>query len=231
MIHYSRQLQVLAVALSAVAGYVDALGFLHFGGYFASFMSGNSTKLAVGLAGDHATVAVAAELIGLFVLGVMLGETVGRLADGRRPVSVLLVVSALLLGAAVLAQAGRENGAAALMVLAMGAENAVFQRNGDVSIGLTYMTGTIVKFGQRLTGALMGGEPFAWLPYGLLWCGLVAGAVTGATLYPALHLSALWGAAGASAATMVWARLLSDAAFRSAVPETRNRGGSDAQHG
>ena len=57
------------------------------------------------------------------------------------------------------------------MALAMGAENAVFERDGKVSIGLTYMTGTLVKVGQRLTGALFGGDRFAWAPYPLLWRG------------------------------------------------------------
>jgi len=40
----------LACALSALAGYVDAIGFLHLGGLFVSFMSGNSTRLGVSLA-------------------------------------------------------------------------------------------------------------------------------------------------------------------------------------
>ena len=36
----------MAVALSLLAGFVDALGFMHLGGYFVSFMSGNSTQMA-----------------------------------------------------------------------------------------------------------------------------------------------------------------------------------------
>jgi uncharacterized membrane protein YoaK (UPF0700 family) len=34
----------------------------------------------------------------------------------------------------------------------------VFQRNGDVGVGLTYMTGTLVKTGQRIAAALTGGD-------------------------------------------------------------------------
>lgn len=218
MIHYNRSWQLLAVALAAVAGFVDALGFLHFGGYFASFMSGNSTKLAIGLVGDRGTAAVAAGLIGLFVLGTMAGEAVGRLAGRRRPVAVLVAVAALLFAAAALATLGHEHPAGIVMVLAMGAENAVFQRNGDVSIGLTYMTGTLVKFGQRLAAALLGGDRLAWLPYGLLWCGLAAGATAGAALYPALGLDALWGAAGAVALLAGCAPLLPAAAQRTHTP-------------
>ncbi len=40
----------LACALSLLAGYVDGIGFLHLGGLFVSFMSGNSTRLGVSLA-------------------------------------------------------------------------------------------------------------------------------------------------------------------------------------
>ena len=85
------------------------------------------------------------------------------------------------------------------MVLAIGAENAVFERDGEVEIGLTYMTGTLVKLGQRLTAALLGGVRFAWLPYLLLWLGLVSGAVAGAAIYPFFGLAGLWLAAAAAA--------------------------------
>ncbi|MDN6386563.1 MAG: DUF1275 family protein, partial [Corynebacterium sp.] len=35
--------RVLAMCLSAVAGYADSIGFMFYGGVFLSFMSGNST--------------------------------------------------------------------------------------------------------------------------------------------------------------------------------------------
>ncbi|MFX6760099.1 DUF1275 family protein, partial [Acinetobacter baumannii] len=41
---------LLACALSGLAGFVDGIGFLHLGGLFVSFMSGNSTHLGVSLA-------------------------------------------------------------------------------------------------------------------------------------------------------------------------------------
>ena len=42
---YRRRDIALAAGLSGVAGYVDAIGFLKLGGFFVSFMSGNSTRL------------------------------------------------------------------------------------------------------------------------------------------------------------------------------------------
>ncbi len=59
MIHYDRRRQSLAAALAALAGYVDAIGFVKLGGLFVSFMSGNTTRMAVGLAGGSAVAAVA----------------------------------------------------------------------------------------------------------------------------------------------------------------------------
>ncbi|NBO19441.1 MAG: DUF1275 domain-containing protein, partial [Proteobacteria bacterium] len=85
--------------------------------------------------------------------------------------------------------------AIACMTLAMGAENAVFQRGGEVTIALTYMTGTLVKVGQRLADALLGGPKFAWAPYLLLWLGLILGGVAGTLLFHALGLRSLWVAA------------------------------------
>lgn len=81
----------------------------------------------------------------------------------------------------------------------MGAEHAVFERDAETTIGLTGMTVTLAEIGYRLTGALCGGPRFAWGRYLLLWVGLVAGAATGAALYPMFGLDALWLAAGASA--------------------------------
>lgn len=200
MEHHDRGSIALAVSLSGLAGYVDGVGFLHLGGYFVSFMSGNSTRLGVGLGGAQiGHVGTALGLVGLFVGGVMLGTWAGQLAKAARRPAVLAFNTGLLLLAAGAGAFGRPDLAVAAMVLAMGAENAVFQRNGDVAIGLTYMTGALVRMGQRLAAALVGGPRFAWVPYLLLWSGLCLGAAVGAVAYRAVGLAALWGAAAASA--------------------------------
>jgi len=48
--NYDYRLRLLAACLSCLAGYVDAIGFIKTGGFFVSFMSGNSTRVGVGLA-------------------------------------------------------------------------------------------------------------------------------------------------------------------------------------
>jgi uncharacterized membrane protein YoaK (UPF0700 family) len=195
MTGYDRRLRLLAACLSAVAGYVDGIGFISLGGFFVSFMSGNTTLAGVGLAEGKATAAIAGGLIALFVMGVMMGALVGRRAKANRRPIVLAFVSLLLSLAAIAASVGFDHFAIVGMVLAMGAVNAVFAEEGEVHIGVTYMTGTLVKLGKRITAAIFfGGDPLGWVPYLLLWSGLLAGAVLGATAYQHLGLNALWGA-------------------------------------
>lgn len=203
-----------------MAGYVDAVGFLMTGGFFVSFMSGNSTRLAVGLADHAAYASFALGLIVLFVVGVALGALVGRLAKDRRGVAVLVLVSILLAGAATLVSCGLEQFAVLMLAAAMGAENTVFAEDGEVRIGLTYMTGTLVKLGKRITAALLGEDRLGWAPYLLLWLGLVAGASLGATAYHYVGSQALWAAACVMA-------LLAMAAAKLRVGETSVRPGHE----
>ncbi|MGY2736561.1 YoaK family protein [Sphingomonas sp. UYP23] len=184
-------MQALAACLSAIAGYVDAVGFLASGGFFVSFMSGNSTRFAVGISHGTASAGIAAGLIGGFVAGVVLGSLCGTLAGTHRRSVVLVLVAALLSGAAVCGMNGAPGVAIALTALAMGSENAAFEQPGG-SIGLTYMTGALAKVGQGIAGLLLGGGDFAWLSYLALWTGLVAGAILGAVAYPRFGIAALW---------------------------------------
>lgn len=197
MLRHRKRDIAIAMGASALAGYVDAIGFLSLGGFFVSFMSGNSTRLAVGIAGLPPEALIAARLIGCFVLGVVMGTLVGAAAKRMRRPAVLMLVAGLL-AAAALIEGIDLHVAMMIVAAAMGAENTTFERDGEVSIGLTYMTGTLVKLGQRLAGAIMGGPRIAWLPYLLLWMGLVGGAVIGASVWPAFGLASLWaGVAGA----------------------------------
>ncbi|WP_292085357.1 MULTISPECIES: YoaK family protein [unclassified Brevundimonas] len=191
MIRLDARSRTLAACLSVVAGYVDVVGFLMTGGFFVSFMSGNSTRLGIGLAGTSAAAAIAGGLIVSFVAGVVLGASVGRLARAWKEPGILGLVAVLLILAAITHWFGMGLLAALPLALAMGAQNAVFAQDGEVSVGLTYMTGTLVKLGKRLTVALWGGDRFGWVPYLLLWAGLLAGAALGALAYARFGPNAL----------------------------------------
>ena len=209
MRRYEKRHRLLAAGLAVLAGFVDALGFLKLGGLFISFMSGNSTRMAVGVAGNVPGHLFATALIAAFVGGVMTGAGVGRWAGRWRKQAVLgLVLVQLTLAAGTAALGEGIVVAPLIMAAAMGAANAVFQRDGEVSVGVTYMTGTLVKFGQHLAAALAGGPRFAWAPYLMLWLGLVAGAIAGAAVFPIMDLNALWLAAAGAALLLAVAAAL-----------------------
>lgn len=178
----------MAVALSFLAGFVDALGFMHLGGYFVAFMSGNSTQMAAVLPDGLAGAVLPAALVCLFVLGVM----VGTLVEQRVSTSLGLLILAALLGIATAFAAMRLDDAAIMVTpFVMGAMNTVL-RSGQGAMAVTYMTGNLVKLGQTIVAAFQGGPRWAWLPYFLLWLGLLSGAVCGALAYGEMGLVALW---------------------------------------
>lgn len=209
MRRYKQRYRILAIGVAALAGFVDALGFQSLGGLFVSFMSGNSTRLAVGIVSDVPGGMLAGALIAAFVSGVMAGAITAQRAGRWRKQVVLGLLAAELSVAAGIAMLTKASILTPLvMACAMGSANAVFQREGEVSVGVTYMTGTLVKFGQHLAAALAGGPRYAWMPYLLLWLGLIGGAISGAAVFPALGLGALWIAAFAALVLLAGAAAL-----------------------
>ncbi len=208
MNRYGPSARALATCLAGLAGFVDAVGFLISGGLFLSFMSGNSTRLAVGLPALAPVAGMAALLIASFVMGVVLGSlAAARWATIRKPL-ILVLVAGLIAFAALLDGAGWMIGRLVPLAMAMGCANNVFQRDGDVTIGVTYMTGALVRFGQRLADAVRGGSRWGWLPYLQLWTGLLAGAVAGVLAFARIGSPCLWIAAVVAMLLALWARRL-----------------------
>src|ERR1700692_1854337 len=188
MLDTSRNI-LLACALAALAGYVDAIGFLPRGGLYVSFMSGNSTRMGVSLAeGQWSGAAESLGLIVLFVIGAAGGSLIVLGHGVHRQPWVLLAEALLLAAAALCYTVGLPNAAVAAIVLAMGVENAVFQIEGGAGLGLTYVTGALVKVGQLAAEALRGGARWGWAPNLLLWAALVVGSLGGAVAYHWINL-------------------------------------------
>lgn len=182
----------LAIAAAGLAGFVDAVGFLSAQGYFVSFMSGNTTRLGVDLMVRPTVAVIPALLLAGFVLGVFIGALLAARAGALRKVAVLGLVTVLLTGAAAAHLLGAGEIVLALLVLAMGALNNTFQRDGEVSVGLTYMTGALVRFAQGLAARISGTGGEGWANWLLLWLGLAVGAVAGAYTLLAWPRLALW---------------------------------------
>lgn len=203
MILNDRQRRTFAMALAAMAGFVDSVGFLSAQAYFVSFMSGNTTRLGVAIGTAPHDAIFPALLIGGFIAGVTGGALVSERAGSMRKPAVLALVTALLVIGALARGAGIGTLMMAALVLAMGALNNTFQRDGEVTVGLTYMTGALVKLGIGLARRITGKGDGRWASWAQLWLGLLGGAVLGAFLQDRLPMGCLWIASVWSAAMVV----------------------------
>jgi uncharacterized membrane protein YoaK (UPF0700 family) len=189
------------VVLSSVAGAVDALGFITLGGFFVSFMTGNTTRLTVGLAeGRTGEAATGAVIILLFVAGAIIGFLAVRHARFHPKQAAAGLLTLLLSVAAILHDTGHDRAAVGAMILAMGSENAIFQVSPGPAIGLTYMTGTLVRMARLIVDAVHGEHPLLWLSQFVLWFGLAVGAGLGGLAWRVIGLDTLWPLAAISAA-------------------------------
>lgn len=173
----------LAVSLAGLAGFVDAVGFVAAGGYFVSFMSGNTTRLGVDLATDVPAALLPFGLIASFTFGAFVGALAADSRPHRRK-TVTLAISAGLLLVANLLHLGLGGlwflGACAM---AMGALNNAFSREGEVQIGVTYLTGALVRLAQGLALRVRRQDARRHGGYGALWLGLALGSLAGATTF------------------------------------------------
>jgi uncharacterized membrane protein YoaK (UPF0700 family) len=127
-----------------------------------------------------------AALLTSFVTGVVAGSLIGRknmLSPSRRQAFILIIISLLLFAAPLIANFGFLLIGLCFAAFCMGLENTLFEREGSVSFGLTYMTGALVKIGQGLATMISGGPRLEWMPYLLLWLGLIIGAAVGALMF------------------------------------------------
>ena len=183
-----RRVMVLAGLLAALAGFVDATGYLHLSGLFVSYMSGNSTQLAVALGqGDLDEAGTIAELIALFVLGAAAGQILAGFAGKWHLTWVLIGVAILL------AIAGALGTSPEPMVLAMGALNAAMHRAGSIPVSLTFVTGVLVRFGQGLGDFITRRtRGWNWLVQAVPWVGLIIGAMLGGAAYLRIAEAVIW---------------------------------------
>ncbi len=181
--------------LTLLAGYIDAIGFIRLGGFYASFMSGNTTQIGVFAAQRLLDqIAKPLVLIAMFLLGSTLGSTFWILAPARWKTPVVLGLETLALFGALATGLWTPNAGltSACMALAMGSQNAALGAVNGFRAGTTFVTGALFSFGQKLAAALTrAGTRFGWVGDATVWLALLGGALTGAVIYDAIGVLAL----------------------------------------
>ncbi|MVU82700.1 DUF1275 domain-containing protein [Nocardia sp. ET3-3] len=175
----------LSVVLSILAGFVGAAAYTHSEGYFVTFMTGNTERAVLGnFAGDHTLALGAASIIVCFLAGVFVASLCRRYWWTNHPHGATMLTTGALLGAAVVDFFLEERGIGLAPILfvafGMGALNTSFVKNGEVSIPVSYITGTLVKFAQGVERHVAGGGSARdWLGYATQYLSFAAGALIG----------------------------------------------------
>lgn len=190
----------LALMATFLAGLLDAVGFVHLGGLFVSFMSGNSTHLGMSVArGDGMAVAAALGIVAAFVAGSAGGTLLADAVGPARRLRLVLGAELALVGLALaLVLAGLAVPGLAVVAFAMGWQNLVHRSIAGADIGRSFITGALFGLGQAVARAIRGSGPVAaiWL-YGGAWAAFVTGATTGALIAVRLGLAHSLAAAAA----------------------------------
>ncbi len=179
-----RQL-TFGLLLTAAAGMIDVVGFIELGGFYTSFMSGNTTQLGAGIARLGPQLLLPAALITMFFLGSFLGSLIAQSRTRGGAVGVLVLILLSLVVSLALRMAGFSAGQAMLALAAgAGAQNAVLTPNGAARLGTTFVSGTLFAAGQDLARAVRGeAPPWRWTQHLMVWASLLVGALIGALLY------------------------------------------------
>jgi len=133
----------LGLLLTGTAGFVDAIGFIALGGYYTSFMSGNTTQLGAGIAvGMGWAFVLPAGLVVLFFVGSYLGSLVAQSSKRWGPAATLgLVVATIAVSLALHFMGFPPMQSMLPLALAAGAQNAVLQPIGAARLGATLSPG------------------------------------------------------------------------------------------
>jgi uncharacterized membrane protein YoaK (UPF0700 family) len=180
----------LAYLLAVLAGVLGATAFTHSAGYFVTFMTGNAQRAVLGVFNDDVLLSVTAGLLLLsFVAGVVVASVCRRHFWVAHPHGPTMLTTFSLLAATVvdlLDEGWEENQLdfppIMLVAFGIGALNTSFVKNGEVSVSLSYVTGTLVKLGQGIERHIAGGNLADWLGYFLLFGSFIFGAAVGGVI-------------------------------------------------
>lgn len=155
-----------AFVMTAVAGCVDAVGFITFAGLFVAHMSGNSAALGAWFGQGIWTKALPHLFaVPVFLAGLVAGHMAMEQCPTPRRCAALVLLEAALLIAFVCAHVfvgppGFLSPTyflmASILLLAMGMQNATLRRIGRSGFPSTYVTGILDAFGHSIASVLLG---------------------------------------------------------------------------
>ncbi|HWB51586.1 MAG TPA: YoaK family protein [Stellaceae bacterium] len=208
----------VAIALTVVAGSVDAIGWLSLNRVFTAQMSGNLVLLAVHIAaGEESHIWLQADALAAFLLGLLMTGAAIEIGVRRRHRRIFMVALAVefamlaAFAACATAFGISDSGAVpagpivyglvALAAFAMGAQNTSIRMARILSVYTTHMTGALTGLGEALVaaalplGAASGRERHAGVLATIaqslaLLLGFIAGALAGAWLLKIAGLAA-----------------------------------------
>lgn len=153
----------VAVFLTAIAGFVDALGLLTFARIYTANMSGNSVALGIALnQRQWAECVLRSWPIAFYVAGLILGRSLIQAGARRRARRIASVAFAcevgMLAAAAFWVQPAKgagdydawQYGGIAMLAVSMGIQNAVLTKFSSVTIHSGFVTGTLVQLAEHL---------------------------------------------------------------------------------
>jgi uncharacterized membrane protein YoaK (UPF0700 family) len=177
----------LSWVLAALAGVLGAAAFTHSEGYFVTFMTGNAQRAVLGYFRNDVRLSVSAGVLMLcFVAGVVVASVCRRHFWVAHPHGPTVLTTLSLLAATILGliddgleEVNLDFAPIMLVVFGVGALNTSFVKDGEVSVPLSYVTGTLVKMGQGIERHIAGGNVTDWLGNFLLFASFAVGAALG----------------------------------------------------
>jgi uncharacterized membrane protein YoaK (UPF0700 family) len=177
----------LSWVLAVLAGVLGATAYTHSDGYFVTFMTGNAQRAVLGYFRDDVKLSVSAGVLMLcFVAGVVVASVCRRHFWVAHPHGPTVLTTLSLFAAMVLGiiddgweEVNLDFAPIMLVVFGVGALNTSFVKDGEVSVPLSYVTGTLVKMGQGIERHIAGGSVTEWLGHFLLVVSFLMGAALG----------------------------------------------------
>ncbi len=180
----------LGAALTALAGFTDAVGFAGLGSLYLSFMSGNSTHLGMWIAASiWSWVLLACAVVSTFVGGAALGT---HLVDRFGRLWPVLAVELLIVCLAIVLSLQVDQRLALVPVAgAMGMQNTLHQIVAGADVGKSFLTGNLFGLGQALARISQDrAQTVRAAHHALSWLAFVAGVVAGALTFASLGVTA-----------------------------------------